>query len=93
VVDLQKKAKRKSKNTIDMPTGSLLPPFGLVGVSVSTAATMIMHIPMPMAPTIRRNLRPYRSTVQVAFMVNKILKVALRALMRAIVEALVKTFW
>ena len=35
---------------------------------------------------------PKRSTVQVAFMVKKMAKVALRALMRAMVESLAKTF-
>jgi hypothetical protein len=39
---------RKSKNTIAMPTGSDLTP-AVVGVSVSTAATMIIQIPIPLA--------------------------------------------
>lgn len=90
--DLQKKANRKSKKTMLMPTGSLFAPPLSVGVSVSTAATMIMQIPIPMAPMMSRNLRPKRSTVQVAFIVKRILKVALRALMSAMVLALVKTF-
>lgn len=75
-----------------MPTGSLLAPFASEGVCVSTAATMIMQIPMPMAPTISRNLRPKRSTVQVAFIVKMMPKVALRALMSWICELSVKIF-
>lgn len=44
---VQKNMNRKSKNTIEMPTDSVLAPWG-VGVSVSTAATMIIQIPMPL---------------------------------------------
>lgn len=82
---------KKSKNTIDMPTDSVFAPPG-DGVSVSTAATMIMQMPIPMPPTIRRNLRPNRSMIQMAFRVKMIPKVALSALISAIWLALLKTF-
>lgn len=89
---LQKRAKRKSKKTIEMPTGLDLAPPARSGVSVSTAATMTMQIPMPMAPTMKRNLRPKRSTVQVALRVKRMEKVAFKALMSWMVSLLVKTF-
>lgn len=70
-----------------------LEPPARVGVCVSTVATTSMQSAMPMPPTMKRKRRPKRSTVQVALSVNRIPKVALRALIRAMVEALLKTFW
>lgn len=84
--------KRKSRKTIEIPTDLLLPPSAVVGVSVSTAATMIIHMAIPRPPTINKKRRPKRSTVQVALSVKMIPKVALRALMRAICEADLKIF-
>ena len=78
-----KKMNRKSKNTKAMPTDWDFAPL-ISGVSVSTAATMIMQIPIPIAPTIKRNFRPNRSVVQVALSVNKMPKVAFSALMRSV---------
>jgi hypothetical protein len=43
-----------------------------------------MHVAIPRAPTMNRNFRPKRSTVQTAFKVKRIPKVALRALIRAL---------
>ena len=37
---------------MEIPTDSVLAPEGSVGVWVSTLATMIMQMPMPMPPTI-----------------------------------------
>jgi hypothetical protein len=92
-VNLQNKAKRNMMKTIAMPTGWLLDPLGRYGVCVSTVAAISMQMPIPIPPTMNRNLRPNRSTVQVALSVNKILKVAFRALISATVSELVKTFW
>lgn len=92
-VNLQKKMNRNSRNTIEIPTGSDLAPLARDGVSVSTAETIIMQRPMPIPPTIRRNFRPNRSTIQTAFRVKRIPKVAFNALMRAIWLLLVNTFW
>jgi hypothetical protein len=78
-------------NTIEIPTDCDLAP-SIDGVCVSTVAAMTMQIPMPMPPRMNKNLRPKRSTVQVALSVNRILKVAFRALMRATVSELWKTF-
>ena len=74
---------RKSKNTIEMPTGSDLAPSLEVGVCDPTEATIIIATPMPTAPTISKNLRPKRSLVQAALSVKRIPKVALRALIRS----------
>lgn len=90
--DLQKRAKRNMRNTIAIPTGSDFAPLGRVGVCVSTVAAMSMQMPIPIPPTMNRNLRPKRSTVQVALRVKMILKVAFKALIREMVSALVKTF-
>jgi hypothetical protein len=81
------------RNTIDIPTGSDLAPLGSCGVSVSTAATIIMQRPIPIPPTIKRNFLPNRSIIQTAFRVKRIPKVAFRALIRAILLSLVNTFW
>lgn len=89
--NLQKKANRNITKTMAMPTGSVLAPPG-DGVCVSTVAAINMHIPIPIPPTMKRNLRPKRSTVQVALSVKMIPKVALRALIRATVSELLKTF-
>jgi hypothetical protein len=79
------------RNTIAMPTGCDFAP-SIVGVWVSTLATVSMQIAMPMPPKMNRNLRPKRSTVQVALSVNRILNVAFRALISEMVSALWKTF-
>lgn len=84
--------KRNSRNTIEMATGCDLAPPSRVGVCVSTVATTSIQSAMPIPPTMNRKRRPKRSTVQVALSVNKIPKVALRALISAIVEALLNTF-
>jgi hypothetical protein len=90
--DSQKNMNRNSRNTIEMPTGIVFAPPG-DGVSVSTAETMIMQMPMPTPPAMRRTLRPKRSMIQMALRVKMIPNVALSALMRAIWPALVNTFW
>jgi hypothetical protein len=79
------------RNTIAIPTGCDFAP-SIVGVWVSTLATIAMQIAMPMPPKMNRNLRPKRSTVQVALSVNRMLNVAFRALISEIVSALWKTF-
>lgn len=89
---LQKRAKRNIRNTIAIPTGCDFAPLGRVGVCVSTVAAISMQMPIPIPPTMNKNLRPKRSTVQVALSVKMMLKVAFKALIREMVSALVKTF-
>lgn len=55
---LQKKANRNSKKTVAIPTGVLFAPSLPEGVSVTTAATTSIQIPIPTAPTMNKNLRP-----------------------------------
>ena len=77
---------------MDMATGSDFAPLARDGVWVSTVATMIMQMPMPMAPTMSKNLRPKRSAVQAALRVKRISQVALRALISAMVDEDLNTF-
>ena len=91
-MDLQKKINKNMRNTMAMPTGVDFPPPG-EGVSVSTAAAMIIQTPIPMPPMIKRTLRPNLSIIQIALIVKIMPKVALSALIRAIWLALSNTFW
>ena len=75
-----------------MPTGSPLESPLRFGVSSPTRETISMHVAIPRAPTMNRNFRPNRSTVQTALRVKRIPKVALSALIKAMVLGLVKTF-
>lgn len=75
-----------------MPTLVDFDPFAAVGVCVTTDATMSIHIDIPIAPTMSRNFLPYLSTVHAAFIVKNMAKVAFRALIKAMVSVLVKTF-
>lgn len=76
-----------------MPTGFSLAPSGRVGVSVTTAATINMHMDIPAAPMRSSALRPNRSAIQVALRVKMMLKVPLSAFMSWICLLLVKTCW
>ncbi|GMF73020.1 unnamed protein product [Aspergillus oryzae] len=78
------------RKTIAIPTGSVFAPSGVEGVSRPTSALMSMQTAIPVAPTMRRNLRPKRSTVQAALSVKRIPKVALRALIRLMVSPLLQ---
>lgn len=88
---IKKKAKRNIKNTVAMPTLRNFPALGLPGVSVTTAAAVIIHTVMPTAPTRNKKRRPNLSTVQVALRVNKVPKVPSSALMSWIVSLAVNT--
>lgn len=95
-------------NTMVMPTGSVLVPPAIVGVSnpvdevrvkrnfdsacLPMSGTINMHIAIPIAPPMKRNFLPKRSTVQVALSVKIIPQVALRALIRLIVSVDLNTF-
>lgn len=79
-----------------MPTGVVFVGFGgvpycRVGVWVPTRVNAIMQAAMPRAPTMNKNFRPNRSTVQTAFKVKRMPKVALRALISAIWDGSVNT--
>lgn len=76
-----------------MPTDSDLAPSACEGVCVSTVATMSMQQAIPRPPTMNKTLRPQRSTTQVTLKQKIMEQVALRALMSAIVEEELKTFW
>jgi hypothetical protein len=76
---------------IAMPTGLDLP-SPTFGVSMPISGTISMHIAMPIAPPMNKNLRPNRSTVHVALRVKMIPQVAFKALMRLMVFVDLKTF-
>lgn len=89
---LKKNAKRNIKKTVAMPTLGDLDPSSRVGVSVTTAAAANMQTAKPATPTRRRGLRPTRSVIQVAFRVNRMLKVPAKALISWVWLFEVKTF-
>jgi hypothetical protein len=78
--------KRKRRKTMEMPTGCDFVPLFSLGVVRPTMGTSIMHSPIPMAPTMNSQRRPYLSAVHMAFRVNRMPKVAFRALMRLLQE-------
>lgn len=84
--------KRKSIAVIAIPTGSLFKSPGRVGVFRPMIVTVSIHIAMPTAPMINKNFRPYLSAVHIAFKVNMIPRVALSALMSAILVRSGNTF-
>lgn len=76
-----------------MPTDSDLAPSAWEGVCVSTVATISIQAAMPRPPTMNKTLRPQRSTTQVTLKQKMMEQVAFRALMSAMVEDELKTFW
>lgn len=83
---------KNSIATIAVPTGSVLPPSGVFGVSIPMIGTINMQQAIPQAPTINKNFLPNLSTVHVAFNVKIIPMVAFKALIRLILSREVQTF-
>jgi hypothetical protein len=88
---LKKNANRNMRKTVAMPTLRGFPALRLPGVSVTTAAAVIMQSAIPTAPARNKKRRPNLSTVQVALSVKIIPKVPLSALMSWMVSLSVKT--
>jgi hypothetical protein len=89
---LKKKMNKNKRKTIAIPTGSLFKSPGRLGVLRPIRVTQSIHTAIPNAPTMKRNFRPYRSAVHIAFKVNRMPKVAFRAFIRAILLRSGNTF-